>query len=477
MRKMARIFLAIVAFVISAQGVNAQTYDIWDLERCIKYALDNNLQIKGNQLAVEQGQNDLLQAQGNMFPTLNGSASNQQNFGRSINPFTNTFENQKVSSNIFSLNLGFNVFSGFQTQNNIKAQRLNLIASELDLKAIQNNISLQVANAYLQVLFTYEIFEINKSQLLSTHSSRERTEKLVTAGSLSLDNLYTLKAQEATDELNLINSENSYKLGLLALEQLLQLKHADNFRIARPSDMSIPAEIIPSLENIYSDALSKQPQIKRDEVLYKASLASLKSAKGGMYPRLFMNSNISSLYSSSRKDVTGVEFSGLQPVGFVGTTLDTVFTPSYKYLTQTTPFSRQLDQNFGQTLGFSLSIPIFNNFSVRNTIVRSKINTQRSLFTLEQSKNQLYQDVTSSFLNYKASKVRYEANQKNKLAQQESFKYAQVRFDQGLMNATDFIIAQNRLLQADANLAQAKYESIFRYRIVVFYQGNTITLK
>lgn len=465
----------LAAFVLASTALSAQDIQRWSLQKCITYALEHNISVKQADINVQQQQISAHTAELARYPSLNFSAGQNFNFGRSIDPFTNTYENQTVRSNSFNLSSGVTLYNGGRITNNIELEKFNLQVSEFDYKAIQNNIALSITNAYLNIIFNRENLHIQQDRVKVTQTQLDRIQKLVDAGSMSKDNLLNIKAQLASEERNVVNAENSLILSKLSLEQLLQLKHDGNFDIDAAPSLDLPTELNVTPEQVMASALGNLPEFKREEARLMAAYYQLKVAQSSQLPSITAFGNLNTIYSNQAKTVSvngvdtvmaGFVFGTNQPVGFLNPT----------YLRTDIPFAKQLGNNLGKNIGLSLSMPIFNNGQIHRNIEFAKLNQQRAEWTKAQTENQIYQTITQAVLDYQAAVKDYEANKKALEAQAESFEFAEKRFKEGLMNSVDYVNLKNNKAQAESNLLQAQFRLIFRYKIIQFYQGKAITL-
>lgn len=400
------------------------------------------------------------------------------NTGRVIDPFTNTFDERTIESNQLGLQAGLPLWTGLQVTNNVKAQRLSFMATMKDLEVTRNNVSLSVANFYLQVLLAQELLEISEAQLETTREQVGRTEKLVNAGALSLDNLLNLKAQLGNEELNVINSRNNVVNAQVNLALLLQLPDPENFRVVKPDRLDIGVVLQAEIDGVYQTALDNQPQIQAAELRTQQARYSLAAAKGARSPRLSAFANLSTLYSDSRIRVAGTPtFTGETPIGYIqGNPNQIVVQPNFDVETEVVPRGNQFSDNLGYAFGLQLTIPILNNWQVNNQIQRARNAHSLSILQLEGTRNQLFTDVATSVTNYRAAATRVQANERNVQAQEESYKFSELRFNEGMMNAVDYLNAKNRAQIAASNLLQSRYELLFRAKILDFYLGKPIVL-
>ena len=477
---MKHLLLSVCLLALSWQTTQAQqATEAWTLERCIKHALQNNLTVRQTAAQLDNAAADLTQARMNRVPTLNANGSLSVNNGRVIDPFTNTFDTRTIESNQLGAQAGVPIFSGFQINNNIKAQRFAFMASQQDLEVTRNNTALSVANLYLQALLAQQLLEVAESQLDITRGQVDRTERLVNAGALSLDNLLNLKAQYGNEELNVINARNGFTNALVNLALLLQLPEPDKFAIVPITRLDPGIQLQADIEGVYQSAENSQPQVKAAELRMQQARYSLAAAKGARMPRLTAFANMSTVYASTSQRITDPTpiLNGTTPIGIVEGTNQVVVRPNISFATEVVPRLTQFDNNLGYGAGFSLSIPILNNWQVNTQIRRAQNAQTLSNIQYESVKNQLFTDVARAVTDYKAAWTRLQANERNIEAQRESFKFSEARFNQGLLNAVEYLNTKNRLQIAEANLTQARYELLFRAKILDFYLGKPIILE
>lgn len=461
--------------VFGFQATEAQR--IFTLQDCLAQALQRNIRVRQSALTLESAGIDLRGARGLRLPSLNGSASLGYNFGRNVDPFTNTFVNTRIQSNSFSLSTGVVLFNGLQVNNQIRQKETDLKTSQFDQQTAETDLMLQVASQYLQILLQDEIYQSAQMQEQQSKMQWERMTKLVSAGSRNEADQYQLESQLAQDELTALNAKNSLQLSYLTLWQLLDMPYDTANKIEKPAFNSLLSPELYNANDIYADALKFRSDIKSAQSKVRSAELGGLIALGGRSPRLTVFGNLSTVYSSSRKDITGVIYSGITPIGFTGGSLDTVYAPKYSYKTAVTPFSKQFADNFGQNFGFSLAVPIFNGFQVQNNIARTKINQKSANLNLEQTQNQLYKNIVQAVFDEQAALSKYAASMKARDLARKNFDFAQIRFDNGMLSYTDYFTAKSNLAKSETALAQAKYDLVFRMKIIDFYRGKTITLQ
>ncbi|MFW5708396.1 MAG: TolC family protein [Bacteroidota bacterium] len=464
--------IAFLLIIIFLTPLKAQDFT---LEECIKTAWENNLQLQQQRLSVDLAEQNLSQSKASLFPNLNASASNSYNFGRTVDPFTNDFVTESVRSNNFSISTGVNLFSGFQVQNTIRQNQLELEAGKFDLDRSFNDIALMVASAYLQILFNRELVENANNQLEVTRQQVERTQKLVDAGTLPRGSILTIQAQMATEELQLINAQNQLELSLLNLRQIMFVQDEDDFSIVVPEiEISSSDDVPGSPLEVYTVAVEQQPEIKSADLRIESAERGLAIAKGGRSPQVSMRASYGSGYSQAIKDFTQV------PTGLNQVIRDNEGNEFLVPITLpeggTKSFSDQMRDNLSRSLSFFLTIPIFNNYQTRAAVGRSRINLENSKLQSQIVREQLFQTIQQAHADAVAALKRYNATQKNVEALEESFRYSEQRFNVGMVNSVEYNDAKNRLAAAESELLQAKYEYIFRLKILEFYMGDPLNL-
>lgn len=419
-----------------------------DLESCIEIALENNLTLKRSQINQALSEATLLQSQGQRLPSLSAGASSGYRWGRSINPVTNLFETDRIGNVNVSANSNLTLFAGQQITNTIKQAKTDIEVSQLNVKTTENNITLNVINLFINVIFAEEQLKISKNQMASTKQQLGNTTKLVDAGSLPLANKLDLQAQNATNELEVLNAENSLRGAKLNLLQAMQLPFDPNFEVIAP-DLSVDDIYISgqSVDEIYNYSKDILPQIKAAELGIKSAEYGVRAAKGAFYPTLGIGANIFSNYID--RTVPGFD----RPT-----------------------FITQIENNLSQAANVSLSIPIFSNFRNKTGVQRARLQKNLSEINSFEVKNQLRQDIEVAFTNAIASDQAYRSSLTRVAALEESFRIAEQRFDAGAINFADYQLAQNNLFNAQADLITAKYTYIFRVKVLDFYLGNPLNI-
>ncbi|GAB4236971.1 MAG: TolC family protein [Ekhidna sp.] len=478
---MKNLFIALFALV--GFWSFSQEKRVLTLEECIDIAVDNNLSVKRSELNLQLSQVSLLQSQAQRYPTLNFNGNFGYNWGRGIDPTTNQFIDQRINFNGVSGNTSMPIINGMQVTNSIKQSKLDAEASEFDLQKAINDISLNTALNYLNVIFNKELLENARFQLESSQQQLERTKILVESGSLPLSNELQLASQVATNEVNLVTAQNNLDLALLTLKQSLLLPPGQDIDIVIPDINVDNAELEnTSIMEVYETALRNQPEIKSADLRVQSASTGLNVSKGGMYPTLSLNGGFSTNYSDAFKDLevisatpTGVtrpsEYITAGGVPVLEQEFDVEFSES------TVPLSTQYDNNLSKRLSLNLNVPIFNGFQTRSSIQRSKIALQQAEISATEQRNALYQTIESSYRNALAASKTYTASQKQVASLQETFRAVENQYNNGAVNFTDYQVASNNLFQAQSDLSRAKYDYVFRKKILDFYLGRPLTFE
>ncbi len=473
-----RSIAALIICFLSSFVVRAQKP--WSLEDCIGYAMENNISIKQSILGTEYNENILKQSKLGQIPSLNANSNYSYSWGRALDQTTYQFtDNQQINSISMGFSSRVNLFNGLQVRNSILKNELDLMASYQDVEKIKNDISLNIAAAYLTILFNRELVNVTRIQLETTGQQVERTQKMVDAGKLARGNYLELEAQYAAEELNLVNAENQLSISLLNLQQMLDLPIDTAFDVEIPQlpDPAADPLVINAME-VYRIAELEMPEIKSAELSKQSSEKGLQIAKGARSPQLYMSANYNTGYSDVREKVTGLSDPVQIPIGITQNTLEPVVTlnaqqiPTYgKY-----PFFEQIRDNASAGVGLGLSVPIFNGWQVNTNIANARIQLRQSELELQSRKLALYASIQQAYADAVAALKKFNASNQALVSMEESFKYTEKKFEVGLVNTVDYNISKNQLTATQSDLLQAKYDFIFRIKILNFYKGEPITL-
>lgn len=470
------IFLLLPGFALKAQQGK-----IWDLQSCINYALENNIQVKQSDLNRIQSAVALKGAKMSRLPSLNASTNYNLSTGRSINPFSNVIENDDIQSQRYNLNSSVTLFNYSAINNTIKRGVVDLEVSEYNLENTKNQTTLSIITFFTNVLLNEEQMKNARFNLETTQVRLDQVEKQAAAGAVNRQELLQARQQLALDEFNLINSENAFELAKLSLQQAMQLPVTSNFEIQVP-ELSDP-EVNVLLEKpstIYQTALAEQPDIKSAEANVKSARLGVKISEAGLYPSISLSAGLATSYSSIAppsipKDGTD-NVTIAVPVGVVPSTGETVLASQevpaeFDDLT----YVRQLDFNQNSFIGLNLNIPIFNGLSARNNLQNARINQQRAELNAENAKNQLRQNIEQAYLDAIAAGKSYQSSKKQVEALTESLKNADQRNALGAITPIEYNQIRNDYNRAKTDEIRNKYDYIFKLKILDFYQGKNLS--
>jgi outer membrane protein len=449
----------ILTFLITHFTIVFSQDNRWSLEDCIQYAMENNITIKQADLNTKYSKNLLDQSKTSRLPNLNASSNYSYSLGRALDQTTYEFtDNQRINSISVNVSSGVNLFNGFQKRNSIEQNRINLMSAYEDVKKIKNDISLNIAAAYLQILFNEELLAATKNQVEITRQQVERTQKLVDAGKLARGSSLEIQAQLAAEELNLVNAENQLLLSYLNLQQMLDLPYDPDFKIIVP-DLSEPEEsrLVVDMMEIFHTSEQIMPQIQGAEYNLESSMKDLDIAKGMRYPSLSLSGNYNTGFSDIREKIVDTDPLGLPIMG--------------KY-----PFFEQISDNLSVGVGLGLNIPIFNGGQVNAAVANARISIESAQLELQKRKNDLFRDIQQAYTDAVAALKKYESTGKALVSMEESFNYTERKFEVGLVNTVDYNTSKNQLIITQSDLLKAKYDFIFKTRILNFYKGEPITL-
>lgn len=446
-------FYSFVFIVLFSLSIQAQTKK-WTLEECVRYAIDNNISIKQSELDTKTAAIGKKDAIGNFIPSLNANASHSWNVGLNQDITTGLLRNQTTQFTSVGASVGIDIYKGLQNQNMLRRANLSIVAAKYQLLKMQEDVALNVANSFLQILFNMENLKVKQEQLAINQKQLIRSEELVRAGSVPRGDLLDIKATVALDNQNVIVAENALLISKLSLSQLLQLKDFENFEVTDETTAKDENNILSQTPTaIYDKAKDNKTEIKIARTNLEIAEKNVTIAKGGFQPTLrgFYSLNTRVSYADTYAIINGVAI----PQSAL-------------------PFAKQFDQNKGQSFGAQLTIPIFNGFSARNNVERSKVNLEKSKIALEQQDLDLRRNVYTAFTDAKGALNAYESSIVSLESRQEAYNYAKEKYAVGMMNSFDFNQAQTLLSSAQSDVLRTKYDYIFKIKILEFYFGIPI---
>jgi outer membrane protein len=466
-------FVFILLFSISIQ---AQTKK-WTLEECVKYAIDNNISIKQIELDTKTADIGKKDAIGNFIPSLNANASHSWNIGLNQDITTGLLQNQTTQFTSAGATIGVDIYKGLQNQNTLRRANLSIIAAKYQLTKMKEDIALNVANAFLQVLFNKENLKVQQEQKANNEKQLSRSEELVKAGSVPRGDLLDIKATVAADNQRVINAENALLISKLSLAQLLQLKEFYDFDITDDTSVKDENNVLAQTPiAVYDKAKEQRTELKIAKTNLEIAEKNLAIAKGAFQPTLQGFYSLNSRVSYSDR-IVGRQLVGLStvPFGYLEGTNQAVLANIYDpVLGSPDSFFNQLDTNKGHSFGVQLSIPIFNGWSVKNNVERSKVNLEKSKIAVEQEELTLQRNVYTAFTDAKGGLNAYESALSALEARQEAYNYSKERYAVGMMNSFDFNQSQTLFTVAQSEVLRTKYDYIFKIKILEFYFGIPI---
>ena len=428
----------VVTFHLQAQE------ETWDLQRCITHALTNNLSIKQKEAVRDQSKIELNTSQWSRLPNLNGNIGQSFNFGRALQS-DNTYGNRNTQNTNFSLGTNIPLFTGMQIPNNIALSKLNLKAATEELNKAKEDISIQVTSYFIQVLFTEELVKVAHSQVQLSQEQLNKKVVFFKNGKASEAEVLEAKSRLAQDELSMIQAENNHKLALLDLSQLLELPSPEGFQISTPNIDNVSVHLtLP--DEVYAHAIMQKPAIKAAQYRMQGAEKSIKIAQSAYYPQLSFGAGIGTNY---------YHLSGIQNAAF-GT---------------------QWEQNMNKYLQFSLSIPLFNRFQTRNRVKSARIQHKALSWQLEESKKTLYKEIQQAYYNALACKSKYESCLSAIESAEASFRLMSEKYANGKASATEYNEMRTTWMRTLSDGIQAKYDFIYRSKILDFYKGIPLVLR
>ena len=416
----------------------------WTLQRCIDYAIENNIQIRQSDIAAQGRDVDYNSARSNRLPGVSAGASQNWSFGRGLTA-NNTYDNTNTTSTSFSIGTDVTLFAGGRINSNIKLAELSLEAAKSDLERIKDDVRVQVAQAFIQIVYNRSILDVAKNQVAIDSMQVERLSALEQIGKASSAEVASQKATLAQSQLSVTQAENNLNLSILTLTQLLELPSPEGFRIVAPQTDNLEFSIPDSPETIYQQALGIKSSIKSEELRLEQSNMNIDIAKSGFYPTLSLSAGAGTNYYTTSKF-------------------------------QSDPFGDQLKNNFSQYIGLNLSIPVFSRNSNRNNVRSAQLNSMNQQMQLDNVKKQLYKEIQQAYYNAVASKSRYESSELVEASAQESFDLVQAKYEGGKASITEFNESKNRLVTAQADVIKYRYEYLFNTALLEFYRNSSFEL-
>lgn len=494
MKITSRLLIAVVTlcstYTLSAQVITSpekNTADKWDLRRCVEYAWANNLQVQQSSIQASVADVDREQSRWQQYPTADFNHNTGLQWGRSIDPTTNQFTSNQLLYQGFNLSAGVTVFNWHRIRNNIMAARWAADAAQSDVEKVKNDVALNVATYYLQVLLARQQVEIAQVQMHQTFSQLEVARKKVDAGAAPELDALTLEGQYATDSSAYISALASEDQNLLQLKQVLNIDAGQPFDITSPPADQIPVEPLLQLmpETVFEIALHNQPAQKANEQRIKSLEASMKSSRAALFPTISVGGSLATNFSSPDKNFSQVVNGFSQTPAYVEFNGNQyhLYSPNVDQVATKRTFSErwdgwgnQMNNNFRQSFGLSIAIPINSGGQARFNYARSKLNLKNAEVTRSLADQTLKNDIYKAYYSAQAALQKFNAAKTSVEITQKAYDFAKKRYDLGLLNTFDLIISNNNLSRAKLDLASAQFDYVFKMKVLEFYKGQGIKL-
>ena len=418
----------------------------WSLRECCDYAVEHNIGIKQQQNQCRQQEIQLSTSKNSRLPDLSASVNQNFSFGRGLT-MDNTYTNTNTSSTSFSLGTSVPLFTGFEIPNQIKLNQLNLEAATADLEKAKNDIRMQVAQAYVQILYDMEMADVAHRQIAIDSAQVARLQAFVDNGKASGAELSQQKATLANSKLTATQADNNLRLAILTLTQLLELDTPEGFTITRPSleelDNLAGQVSLVTPDQVYAEALGIKPEIISQQLKLKGTAHSIKIAQAGNYPTLSLSGGLGTNYYTTS--------------GF-----------------KSDSFGKQLENNFSQYIGLNLSVPIFNRFSTRNRIRSARVDQANQQLQLDNTKKTLYKEIQQVYYNALNAQSKTQSSAEAVQSSKDAFDLVQAKYENGKSTITEFNEAKNNYMKSESDLVQARYENLYQHALLEFYRGREL---
>ena len=439
-------FVILVALISLAKLDMRAKQKAWGLRECCDYAVEHNIGIKQQQNQCRQQEIQLSTAKNSRLPDLSAGVSQNFSFGRGLT-MDNTYTNKNTSSTSLQLGTSVPLFTGFEIPNQIKLNQLNLEAATADLEKAKNDIRMQVAQAYVQILYNMEIADVAHRQIEIDSAQVARLQAFVDNGKASGVELSQQKATLAGSKLTATQADNNLRLSILTLTQLLELDTPEGFTINRPSteelDMLSQMANLVTPDQVYAEALGIKPEILSQQLKLKGAAHSIKIAQAGNYPTLSLSGGLNTNYYTT----SGFKSDGL---------------------------GKQLENNFSQYIGLNLSVPIFNRFSTRNRIRSARVDQANQQLQLDNTKKTLYKEIQQVYYNALNAQTKTQSSAEAVQSSKDAFELTQAKYENGKATITEFNEAKNNYMKAESDLVQARYENLYQHALLEFYRGKEL---
>lgn len=446
------------------------------LKQAIETGIKNNIDVLQSDLLMQKADISLKQSRAGMLPNLNASAYQGTNYGRSIDPFTNAFIDQKVGFGNYGASSNILLFNGFSLQNEIKSNKLGYEASKLELQQAKDNLTINIILAYLQVLSATDVLQQSQELVMVTQKQADRLEILNKSGTILPSDYYDLKGQLANDQIGIANNKANLETAKLSLAQLLNIPYDSNLQVERIPEENFNPDYTSTADEIYKTALQQFAEVKAATLRKQSAEKNVHSVQGQLYPTLSLGGNVNTNYSSvATRDyfLNTTEMPSSNYVNIDGAQYP-VIVKQNNYDSRKINFGNQLSNNLYYTVNLGLSIPLFNAGRVRNQVKLAKLDLKNTELVEQHTKTKLQQAIEQAYVNLKSSSEKYRLLQDQVKSFAESFRTVEIRFNAGAITSVDYLIAKNNLDRANTNLIIAKYDFELREKVLDYYGGKAL---
>lgn len=471
------IIIFITVCLFCQEGKCQSTDSVYNLQQCIEIAINNNLTVKRSELDMERSRVYWQQQRANLLPTFNGGINHGISTGRSLDPFTNTYLNQQITSADYSADANLVLFNGMAIQNSIKRTALAYQAGKMDFEQAKNDITLNVITTYLQVINNTDLLTQANNQLEVSKQQLQRLQVMNANGAVKPSDYYDVKGQQSTDQLTVINAKNTLEAAKLNLLLLMNVPYTRSITVQRLSAAELPAsKFAGNAEQVYNLAIQNLPLVKAAALRRQSAEKQVKVTKGILFPTLSLYSGLATRYSSAARRSFLIDSAEVNTGSYTKTPSgnQAVYAYNQNFGSVRVGYYDQFKNNYNTQAGISLQIPILNAFQKRNNVALAKIDLSEARYVEESTRVQLRQNVEQAYINMISANDRYQVLTEQVDAFKESFRTAEIRFNAGVLNSVDFIVAKNNLDRANNNLINARYDYYIRTKILEYYKGSLV---
>jgi outer membrane protein len=466
----------ITIFIYASQALAQDSTNKYTLQQCVEIAAKNNLDVNNAQFQKQTSEVNLQQQKGNMLPFISGNIGHNNYNGRSINTFTNTYTNQQYLAANYGLNASVVLWNGSSIQNYIKQYALNAKAAEMDVQQQKDKLLLNIVLYYLTVLSNEEQLKLAQKQVTATQQKVKLLEIKNNDGAISPSDLYDLKGQLAADQLTVIATKNALESAKLNLAQLMNIPYSTNMQLQQIDENILPEPYTATVAEIYDHAAASLALVKATDLRKQSTSKAIVAAKGAMLPTLSLSGGLYTNYSSTASTSQLLNTNDIASNNYVlvNSIKTPVYIPQSNYQSEKISYGSQWKNNFNSAIGINLSIPILNGLQARSRVKQAQINKAQADFLATTTRTQLRQAIEQDFVNMTASYETYKTLFEQVQAYTQSFRAAEIRFDAGAIVTLDYLIVKNNIEKANISLTAAKYDYIFRTKILDFYLGRPL---